>query len=154
MADKVIELLRLMEKFGVKPGKIIGAGDRKVTPIKKPILTKQLNRDYIDQDVKDGKIGTNTVKNEIEDVASLFFQKKLNDVEVNNLLNNLTYLDNALNPTNVVDLATKKPIVGEGLETLKEAEGLIAPPTTPVGRIQSKLKKQKEDYKILVVNLI
>jgi hypothetical protein len=143
MADKVIELLRLMEKFGVKPGKIIGAGDKKVTPIKKPILTKQLNRDYIDQDVKDGKIGTNTVKNEIEDVASLFFQKKLNDVEVNNLLNNLNYLDNALNPTNVVDLATKKPIVGEGLETLKEAEGLIAPPTTTVGRIQSKLKEAK-----------
>jgi hypothetical protein len=143
MADKVIELLRLMEKFGVKPGKIIGAGDKKVTPIKKPILTKQLNRDYIDQDVKDGKIGTNTVKNEIEDVASLFFQKKLNDVEVNNLLNNLTYLDNALNPTNVVDLATKKPIVGEGLETLKEAEGLIAPPTTTVGRIQSKLNEAK-----------
>ena len=143
MADKVIELLRLMEKFGVKPGKIIGTGDKKVTPIKKPILTKQLNRDYIDQDVKDGKIGTNTVKNEIEDVASLFFQKKLNDVEVNNLLNNLTYLDNALNPTNVVDLATKKPIVGEGLETLKEAEGLIAPPTTTVGRIQSKLNEAK-----------
>jgi hypothetical protein len=47
MADKVIELLRLMEKFGVKPGKIIGAGDRKVTPIKKPILSKQLNRDYL-----------------------------------------------------------------------------------------------------------
>jgi hypothetical protein len=143
MADKVIELLRLMEKFGVKPGKIIGAGDKKVTPIKKPILTKQLNRDYIDQDVKDGKIGTNTVKNEIEEVASLFFQKKLNDVEVNNLLNNLNYLDNALNPTNVVDLATKKPIVGEGLETLKEAEGLIAPPTTTVGRIQSKLNEAK-----------
>jgi hypothetical protein len=132
-----------MEKFGVKPGKIIGAGDKKVTPIKKPILTKQLNRDYIDQDVKDGKIGTNTVKNEIEEVASLFFQKKLNDVEVNNLLNNLNYLDNALNPTNVVDLATKKPIVGEGLETLKEAEGLIAPPTTTVGRIQSKLNEAK-----------
>jgi hypothetical protein len=132
-----------MEKFGVKPGKIIGAGDRKVVPIKKPILTKQLNRDYIDQDVKDGKIGTNTVKNEIEDVASLFFQKQLNDVEINNLLNNLTYLDNSLNPTNVVNLATKKPIVGEGLETLKEAEGLIAPPTTPVGRIQSKLNEAK-----------
>ena len=143
MADKVIELLRLMEKFGVKPGKIIGAGDRKVTPIKKPILTKQLNRDYLLEDVEGGKIGTNTVKNEIEDVASLFFQKKLNDVEVNNLLNNLTYLDNALNPTNVVDLATKKPIVGEGLETLKEAEGLIAPPTTTVGRIQSKLNEAK-----------
>jgi hypothetical protein len=93
MADKVIELLRLMEKFGVKPGKIIGAGDRKVTPIKKPILSKQLNRDYLLEDVKEEKIGINTVKNEIEDIAPLFFQKQLNDVEINNLLNNLTYLD-------------------------------------------------------------
>jgi hypothetical protein len=81
MADKVIELLRLMEKFGVKPGKIIGAGDRKVTPIKKPILSKPLNRDYLLEDVKEEKIGINTVKNEIEDIAPLFFQKQLNDVE-------------------------------------------------------------------------
>ena len=117
MADEVIELLRLMEKFGVKPGKIIGAGDRKVTPIKKPILTKQLNRDYLLEDVEGGKIGTNTVKNEIEDVASLFFQKQLNDVEVNNLLNNLNYLDKLLNPTNVLDITTKAPV--KGLESLR-----------------------------------
>jgi len=117
MADKVIELLRLMEKFGVKPGRIIGAGDRKVTPIKKPILTKQLNRDYLLEDVEGGKIGTNTVKNEIEDVASLFFQKQLNDVEVNNLLNNLNYLDSLLNPTNIIDITTKAPV--KGLESLR-----------------------------------
>jgi 16S rRNA C967 or C1407 C5-methylase (RsmB/RsmF family) len=117
MADKVIELLRLMEKFGVKPGKIIGAGDRKVTPIKKPILSKQLNRDYLLEDVKEEKIGINTVKNEIEDIAPLFFQKKLNDVEINNLLNNLTYLDKLLNPTNILDITTKAPV--KGLESLK-----------------------------------
>ena len=117
MADKVIELLRLMEKFGVKPGKIIGAGDRKVTPIKKPILSKQLNRDYLLEDVKEEKIGINTVKNEIEDIAPLFFQKQLNDVEINNLLNNLTYLDKLLNPTNILDITTKAPV--KGLESLK-----------------------------------
>ena len=117
MADKVIELLRLMEKFGVKPGKIIGAGDKKVTPIKKPILSKQLNRDYLLEDVKEEKIGINTVKNEIEDIAPLFFQKKLNDVEINNLLNNLTYLDKLLNPTNILDITTKAPV--KGLESLK-----------------------------------
>ena len=44
MADKIFEFLKLIEKFGVKPGKIIGAGDRKVVPIKKPILSKTLNR--------------------------------------------------------------------------------------------------------------
>jgi hypothetical protein len=117
MADKIIELLRLMEKFGVKPGRIIGAGDRKVTPIKKPILSKPLNRDYLLEDVEGGKIGTNTVKNEIEDIAPLVFQKQLNDVELNNLLNNLNYLDSLLNPTNIIDITTKAPV--KGLESLK-----------------------------------
>jgi len=134
MADKVIELLRLMEKFGVKPGRIIGAGDRKVTPIKKPILTKQLNRDYLLEDVEGGKIGTNTVKNEIEDVASLFFQKQLNDVEVNNLLNNLNYLDSLLNPTNIIDITTKAPV--KGLESLR--------PTSITGGLE-KAGKQLEE---------
>jgi hypothetical protein len=134
MADKVIELLRLMEKFGVKPGRIIGAGDRKVTPIKKPILTKQLNRDYLLEDVEGGKIGTNTVKNEIEDVASLFFQKQLNDVEVNNLLNNLNYLDSLLNPTNIIDITTKAPV--KGLESLR--------PTSIAGGLE-KAGKQLEE---------
>ena len=134
MADKVIELLRLMEKFGVKPGRIIGAGDRKVTPIKKPILTKQLNRDYLLEDVEAGKIGTNTVKNEIEEVASLFFQKQLNDVEVNNLLNNLNYLDSLLNPTNIIDITTKAPV--KGLESLR--------PTSIAGGLE-KAGKQLEE---------
>jgi hypothetical protein len=123
-----------MEKFGVKPGKIIGAGDRKVTPIKKPILTKQLNRDYLLEDVEAGKIGTNTVKNEIEEVASLFFQKQLNDVEVNNLLNNLNYLDSLLNPTNIIDITTKAPV--KGLESLR--------PTSIAGGLE-KAGKQLEE---------
>jgi len=134
MANKVIELLKLMEKFGVKPGRIIGAGDRKVTPIKKPILTKQLNRDYLLEDVEAGKIGTNTVKNEIEEVASLFFQKQLNDVEVNNLLNNLNYLDSLLNPTNIIDITTKAPV--KGLESLR--------PTSIAGGLE-KAGKQLEE---------
>jgi hypothetical protein len=134
MADKVIELLRLMEKFGVKPGKIIGAGDRKVTPIKKPILSKQLNRDYLLEDVKEEKIGINTVKNEIEDIAPLFFQKQLNDVEVNNLLNNLNYLDSLLNPTNIIDITTKAPV--KGLESLK--------PTSITGGLERAGKQLEE----------
>jgi cell fate (sporulation/competence/biofilm development) regulator YlbF (YheA/YmcA/DUF963 family) len=134
MADKIIELLRLMEKFGVKPGRIIGAGDRKVTPIKKPILSKPLNRDYLLEDVEGGKIGTNTVKNEIEDIAPLVFQKQLNDVEVNNLLNNLNYLDSLLNPTNIIDITTKAPV--KGLESLR--------PTSITGGLE-KAGKQLEE---------
>jgi hypothetical protein len=134
MADKVIELLRLMEKFGVKPGKIIGAGDKKVTPIKKPILSKPLNRDYLLEDVKEEKIGINTVKNEIEDIAPLFFQKQLNDVEINNLLNNLNYLDSLLNPTNIIDITTKAPV--KGLESLK--------PTSITGGLERAGKQLEE----------
>ena len=143
MANKVIELLKLMEKFGVKPGKIIGAGDRKVTPIKKPILTKQLNRDYLLEDVEGGKIGTNTVKNEIEDVASLFFQKQLNDVEVNNLLNNLNYLDKLLNPTNVLDITTKAPV--KGLESLRPTS--IAGGLEKAGKQLEQVGKKLEETK-------
>jgi hypothetical protein len=115
--DKILELLRLFEKFGVKPGKIIGAGDRKVTPIKKPILSKPLNRGYILEEVEGGNLGINTVKNEIEDIAPLVFQKQLNDVEINNAINNLNYLDSLLNPTNIIDITTKQPV--KGLESLK-----------------------------------
>jgi cell fate (sporulation/competence/biofilm development) regulator YlbF (YheA/YmcA/DUF963 family) len=133
MANKTIELLKLFEKFGVKPGKIIGAGDRKVVPIKKPILSKPLNRDYILEDVEGGKIGINTVQNEIEDVAPLFFQKQLNDVEINNLINNLNYLDKLLNPTNVLDITTKAPV--KGLESFR--------PTSIAGGLE-KASKQLE----------
>jgi hypothetical protein len=132
--NKTLELLKLFEKFGVKPGKIIGAGDRKVVPIKKPILSKPLNRDYILGDVEEGKIGINTVKNEIEDIAPLFFQKQLNDVEINNIVNNLNYLDKLLNPTNVLDITTKAPV--KGLESLR--------PTSIAGGLE-KAGKQLEE---------
>jgi hypothetical protein len=132
--NKTLELLKLFEKFGVKPGKIIGAGDRKVVPIKKPILSKPLNRDYILGDVEEGKIGINTVKNEIEDIAPLFFQKQLNDVEINNIVNNLNYLDKLLNPTNILDITTKAPV--KGLESLK--------PTSIAGGLE-KAGKQLEE---------
>ena len=144
--DKILELLRLFEKFGVKPGKIIGKGERKVTPIKKPILTKTLNRNYIDEDVKAGKLGINTVRNEIEDVAPLVFQKQLNDVELNNIINNLNYLDSVVNKeTPVIHFKTRSPYEGKGLETLKETRGLSAPPDTSVGKIQESLQKVQQD---------
>jgi hypothetical protein len=148
MADKIIELLKLFEKFGVKPGKIIGAGDRKVVPIKKPILSKPLNRDYLLEDVEGGKIGTNTVQNEIEDIAPLFFQKQLNDVEVNNLINNLNYLDKLLNPTNVLDITTKAPV--KGLESLRPTSiaGGLEKAGKQLEQVGKKLEETKPDINI------
>jgi hypothetical protein len=143
MADKIIELLKLFEKFGVKPGKIIGAGDKKVVPIKKPILSKPLNRDYLLEDVEGGKIGINTVQNEIEDVAPLFFQKQLNDVEINNLINNLNYLDKLLNPTNVLDITTKAPV--KGLESLRPTS--IAGGLEKAGKQLEQVGKKLEETK-------
>ena len=140
--NKTLELLKLFEKFGVKPGKIIGAGDRNVVPIKKPILSKPLNRSYILEDVEEGKIGINTVKNEIEDIAPLFFQKQLNDVEINNLISNLNYLDRLLNPTNIVDIATKQPI--KGLESLRPT---IASELKTAGKQLEEAGKQLEETK-------
>ena len=140
--NKTLELLKLFEKFGVKPGKIIGAGDRKVVPIKKPILSKPLNRSYILEDVEEGKIGINTVKNEIEDIAPLFFQKQLNDVEINNLISNLNYLDRLLNPTNIVDIATKQPV--KGLESLRPT---IAGELKTAGKQLEEAGKQLEETK-------
>ena len=140
--DKILELLKLFEKFGVKPGKIIGAGDRKVVPIKKPILSKPLNRDYLLEDVEGGKIGINTVKNEIEDIAPLVFQKKLNDVEINNAISNLNYLDRLLNPTNIVDITTKQPV--KGLESLRPT---IAGELKTTGKQLEEVGKQLEETK-------
>ena len=142
--DKILELLKLFEKFGIKPGKIIGTGDRKITPIKKPILSKTLNRGYLDEDVQAGKISNQTVKNEIEDLAPLFFSKQLNDVEINNAINNLNYLDNLLNPTNIIDITTKQPV--KGLESLKA-------PTSIAGELESagkNLEKKAEELKGIV----
>ena len=148
MANKTIELLKLFEKFGVKPGKIIGAGDRKVVPIKKPILSKPLNRDYLLEDVEGGKIGTNTVQNEIEDIAPLFFQKQLNDVEINNLINNLNYLDKLLNPTNVLDITTKAPV--KGLESLRPTSiaGGLEKAGKQLEQVGKKLEETKPDINI------
>ena len=146
--NKTLELLKLFEKFGVKPGKIIGAGDRKVVPIKKPILSKTLNRDYLLEDVEGGKIGTNTVKNEIEDIAPLFFLKQLNDVEINNLINNLNYLDKLLNPTNVLDITTKAPV--KGLESLRPTSiaGGLEKAGKQLEQVGKKLEETKPDINI------
>jgi len=140
--DKILELLKLFEKFGVKPGKIIGTGDRKVVPIKKPILSKPLNRSYILEDVEGGKIGINTVKNEIEDIAPLLFQKQLNDVEINNAISNLNYLDRLLNPTNIVDIKTKQPV--KGLESLRPS---IAEDLKKAGKQLEEKGKELEETK-------
>src|SRR6056300_629355 len=77
---------------------------------------------------------------------------KMNDQEILTLTGNLQRLDNKLNPPSaeVLDLTTKKPITGEGLEQLAARDGLPADvsPDSPIGRVMQgaqRLRKEKDE---------
>ena len=77
---------------------------------------------------------------------------RMNDQEVLTFTGNLQRLDNKLNPPSaeVVDITTKKPVTGEGLEQLAAREGLPADvsPDSPIGRVMQgaqRLRKEKDE---------
>ena len=77
---------------------------------------------------------------------------KMNDQEVLTFTGNLQRLDNKLNPPSaeVLDLTTKKPVTGEGLEQLAARDGLPADvsPDSPIGRVMQgaqRLRKEKDE---------
>ena len=77
---------------------------------------------------------------------------KMNDQEVLTFTGNLQRLDNKINPPSaeVLDLTTKKPVTGEGLEQLAAREGLPADvsPDSPIGRVMQgaqRLRKEKDE---------
>ena len=77
---------------------------------------------------------------------------KMNDQEILTLTGNLQRLDNKLNPPSaeVLDITTKKPITGEGLEQLAARDGLPADvsPDSPIGKVMQgaqRLRKEKEE---------
>src|SRR5210317_621478 len=77
---------------------------------------------------------------------------KMNDQEVLTFTGNLQRLDNKINPPSaeVLDLTTKKPVTGEGLEQLAARDGLPADvsPDSPIGRVMQGaqiLRKEKDE---------
>ena len=77
---------------------------------------------------------------------------KMNDQEVLTFTGNLQRLDNKINPPSaeVLDLTTKKPVTGEGLEQLAARDGLPADvsPDSPIGRVMQgaqRLRKEKDE---------
>lgn len=77
---------------------------------------------------------------------------KMNDQEILTLTGNLQRLDNKLNPPSaeVLDITTKKPVTGEGLEQLAARDGLPADvsPDSPIGRVMQgaqRLRKEKDE---------
>ena len=77
---------------------------------------------------------------------------RMNDQEVLTFTGNLQRLDNKLNPPSaeVVDITTKQPVTGEGLEQLAARDGLPADvsPDSPIGRVMQgaqRLRKEKDE---------
>jgi len=77
---------------------------------------------------------------------------KMNDQEVLTFTGNLQRLDNKINPPSaeVLDITTKKPVTGEGLEQLAARDGLPADvsPDSPIGRVMQgaqRLRKEKDE---------
>src|SRR5210317_1267712 len=77
---------------------------------------------------------------------------KMNDQEVLTFTGNLQRLDNKINPPSaeVLDLTTKKPVTGEGLEQLAARDGLPADvsPDSPIGKVMQgaqRLRKEKDE---------
>src|SRR5210317_2537806 len=77
---------------------------------------------------------------------------KMNDQEILTLTGNLQRLDNKLNTPSaeVLDLTTKKPITGEGLEQLAARDGLPADvsPDSPIGKVMQgaqRLRKENQE---------
>src|SRR6056300_1317184 len=77
---------------------------------------------------------------------------KMNDQEVLTFTGNLQRLDNKINPPSaeVLDLTSKKPVTGEGLEQLAARDGLPADvsPDSPIGRVMQgaqRLRKEKDE---------
>ncbi len=121
-------ILGLAQKIGANPNKFmgtksninfLGTGDR---GMKGTTFSGQLNEDFLDLG-----FGKNDMIKIIEQDAGYVTAGKLNDSQLNTMLNNLKMIDNTFNPPpgpmNVIDLETgTRGINKEGLESLRESD--------------------------------
>ena len=140
MADvtKLMKLLEIAEKFGVKRSKVIGTQGN-IVPFKKPSLVDiRVDEFKLKDSVDQGNITMDKVKQEMEETVKLALSKNLDDVELNRALNNAVNLDRVFFPpmAEVVEAGSKQQVTGKGLEELIDKEGLVASPKTPLGKIQ------------------
>jgi hypothetical protein len=149
--DKILKLLEIAKKFGVKPSKVIGTQGN-VVPYKKPSLVDiRVDEFKLKDSVDKGGITMDKVQQEMEETVKLALSKNLNDVELNRALNNAVNLDRVFFPPSaeVVEAGSKQQVTGKGLEELIKKEGLTAPPTTPLGQIQLRGKRLEQEAKDL-----
>ena len=136
--DKILKLLEIAKKFGVKPSKVIGTQGN-VVPYKKPSLIEvNVDEFKLKESVDSGAMTMDKVQQEMEETVRLALSKNLNDVELNRALNNAINIDRQFFPpmAEVVEAGSKQQVTGKGLEELIDKEGLVASPKTPLGKIQ------------------
>ncbi len=136
--DKILKLLEIAKKFGVKPSKVIGTQGN-VVPLKKPSLVEvNVDEFKLKESIDSGAMTMDKVQQEIEETVRLALSKNLNDVELNRALNNAINIDRQFFPpmAEVVEAGSKQQVTGKGLEELIDKEGLVASPKTPLGKIQ------------------
>jgi hypothetical protein len=143
--NKLMQLLEIAKKFGVKPSKVIGTQGN-VVPMKKPTLVEvRVDEFKLKDSVDKGNISMDKVQQEMEETVKLALSKNLNDVELNRALNNAINLDRQFFPQSaeVVGITTKEPVAKEGIEQLLKDAGQTSPPGTLVGNIESRINKLK-----------
>ena len=136
--DKILKLLEIAKKFGVKPSKVIGTQGN-VVPYKKPSLVDiSVDEFKLKESIDKGTLTMDKVQQEMEETVRLALSKNLNDVELNRALNNAINIERQFFPpmAEVVEAGSKQQVTGKGLEELIDKEGLVASPKTPLGKIQ------------------
>ena len=154
MADptKLMKLLELAEKFGVKTSRVIGTQGN-IVPYKKPSLVEvRVDEFKLKNSIDEGTITMDKVKQEMEETVKLALSKNLNDVELDRALNNAINIDRQFFPpmAEVVEAGSKEQVTGKGLEKLIEEQGLVASPKTPLGSAQFNIKRAEQEINKII----
>ena len=148
MADptKLMKLLEIAEKFGIKRSKIIGTQGN-VVPLKKPSLTSVTVDEFkLKNSVDEGDMTMDKVKQELEETVKLALSNNLNDVELSKAVNNAIRIDRQFFPPSaeVIAAGSGEQVTGKGLEEIIQKGGLMAPPNTPLGKADFQIKRAKQ----------
>ena len=148
MADptKLMKLLEIAEKFGIKRSKIIGTQGN-IVPLKKPSLTSvDVDEFKLRNSIEDGTMTKEKFTKELEETLKLALSNNLNSTELSKAVNNVVKVDREFFPpsADVIAAGSGEQVTGKGLEELIQKGGLMAPPNTPLGKADFQIKRAKQ----------
>lgn len=148
MADptKLMKLLEIAEKFGIKRSKIIGTQGN-VVPLKKPSLTSvDVDEFKLRNSIEDGTMTKEKFTKELEETIKLALSNNLNNTELSKAVNNVVKVDREFFPPSaeVIAAGSGEQVTGKGLEEIIQKGGLMAPPNTPLGKADFQIKRAKQ----------